>query len=56
MGFVNAGLGITSTDALELLRAHAYAEGLDIDEVAARVVARELPLERLSLDSDAAHG
>lgn len=56
MGFVNAGLGICSADALELLRAHAYGEGMDLDEVAARVVARELPLEELSLDSDAPHG
>jgi hypothetical protein len=51
MGFVNAGLGITSCDALELLRAHAYGEGIDLDELAARVLDREIPLELLSLDS-----
>ncbi|MGY1740615.1 MULTISPECIES: ANTAR domain-containing protein [unclassified Blastococcus] len=53
MGFVNAGLGVESEDALALLRGHAYAEGVDLDEIARRVVARELPLERLAPERDA---
>jgi hypothetical protein len=53
MGFVNAGLGLSSPDALELLRAHAYSEGMDLDDLAARVLDREVPLESLAIDSDA---
>ena len=52
MGFLNAGLGVTSCDALDILRAHAYADGLDLDELAGRVIHRELPLESFRLDAD----
>jgi hypothetical protein len=52
MGFLNAGLGVTSTDALALLRAHAYADGEDLDELARRVIEREIPVEHLALDHD----
>ncbi|GAB3301734.1 GAF domain-containing protein [Geodermatophilus aquaeductus] len=52
MGFLNSGLGVNSTDALALLRAHAYADGADLDELARRVVEREIPLEHLALDHD----
>ena len=53
MGFVNAGLGISSQDALAVLRAHAYGEGLDLDDLAARVLSRQVPLADLALDGDA---
>jgi hypothetical protein len=48
MGFLNSGLGVSSTDALALLRAFAYAHGDDLDELSRRVVEREIPLERLA--------
>lgn len=54
MGFVNTGLGVTGPDALAMLRAHAYSEGLTLDDLAARVVDREVPLERLSVGADTA--
>lgn len=50
MGFVNSGLGVTSGDALALLRAHAYSEGRHLDDLAAHVVNGEVPVERLALD------
>jgi hypothetical protein len=52
MGFVNAGLGISSEDALALLRAHAYSEGLELDDLAVQVLSREVPLADLAFDSD----
>ncbi|SHN58620.1 ANTAR domain-containing protein [Geodermatophilus obscurus] len=54
MGFVNAGLEISSDDALALLRAHAYSEGLQLDDLAVQVLSREIPLERLGFDRDQA--
>jgi hypothetical protein len=50
MGFINAGLGVTSPDALALLRAHAHTEGMDLDELAARVLDRDVSLDVLALD------
>ena len=50
MGYLNAGLEITSADALAVLRAHAYTEGSDLDDVAARVLDGQVPLELLALD------
>ncbi|OLT46149.1 ANTAR domain-containing protein [Cellulosimicrobium sp. CUA-896] len=41
-GMVIAQLGLPAEDALALLRAHAYAGGVTLDEVAERVVARQL--------------
>jgi hypothetical protein len=52
MGYVNAGLQLDSQDALAILRAHAYAEGGDLDDVAREVVEGRLPLERLALERD----
>lgn len=52
MGFVNAGLHVTSEDALAILRAHAYAEGLALDDLARRVIDRQVPLERLAFSPD----
>ena len=54
MGFLNAGLDITSEDALALLRAHAYSADLQVDDLAARVLAREIPLEDLTADDRSA--
>lgn len=50
MGFVNAGLHVTSADALALLRARAYSEGRDLDDLAADVVSRDVPLAELVED------
>jgi hypothetical protein len=52
IGFVNSALGIESPDALALLRAHAYADGESLDDLAARVISRQVPVEALALDSD----
>ena len=52
IGFVNAGLGVPSPDALALLRARAYADGSSLDELAEQVLTRQVPVEVLSLDSD----
>jgi hypothetical protein len=52
LGFLNAGLGVSSADALALLRAHAYTSGEDLDRLARRVVDREIPLDHLALDHD----
>lgn len=55
MGFVNAGLGVTSADALAIMRAHAYGAGQELDDLAQQVLDRVVPLQRLSLDAEA-HG
>jgi hypothetical protein len=52
IGFVNSALGVPSPDALALLRAHAYAEGQSLDDLAAQVLSRQVPVEELALDSD----
>ena len=52
IGFVNAGLEISSDDALALLRAHAYSEGLQLDDLAVQVLSRRIPLEHLGFDRD----
>jgi hypothetical protein len=52
IGFVNAALQVSSPDALALLRAHAYADGSTLDELAERVLSRDVAIEELSLDFD----
>jgi len=52
IGFVNAGLEISSDDALALLRAHAYSEGLQLDDLAVQVLSRRIPLRHLGFDRD----
>jgi hypothetical protein len=52
IGMVNAALEVTSPDALALLRAHAYAAGTSLDDLAAQVVGRQVPIGELSLDAD----
>ena len=54
MGFLNAGLHMSSEDALDLLRARAYGSGLDLDEFSARVLARDIGLEDLAADGRSA--
>jgi len=51
MGFVNSALQLSSPDALALLRAHAYVDGSSLEELAARVLSREVSVDELSLDS-----
>src|SRR3954470_17671649 len=46
-GMVVAQLGIRSPDALAVLRAHAYAQGLSLETVAQAVVARELDFKAI---------
>lgn len=41
-GMVVAELGVTVDDALALLRAHAFSADTDLEEIADRVVGREL--------------
>jgi hypothetical protein len=53
MGFVNSALHVPSPDALALLRAHAFAEGSSLEELAARVLSREVSVDELSVDSSA---
>jgi len=50
MGLVNVGLQVSSSDALALLRADAYGEGLGLAGCAVLVLEREVPLELLALD------
>ena len=52
IGFVNSALGVPSPDALALLRAHAFAEGRSLDDLAEQVLSRRVPVEDLALDSD----
>jgi hypothetical protein len=52
IGFVNSGLGVSSPQALALLRAHAFAANTSLDEIAARLVDREISVEDMSLDAD----
>ncbi|MBB3677249.1 ANTAR domain-containing protein [Modestobacter versicolor] len=52
IGILNAGLELPSPDALALLRAWAYSHDSDLDDVAAAVVERRLPVEALSLATD----
>ncbi|WP_246078778.1 GAF and ANTAR domain-containing protein [Modestobacter excelsi] len=52
IGMVNAGLRVSSPDALAVLRAHAYATGTSLDDLAARVVDRQVPMTELSFDTD----
>ena len=56
VGFVGVGLELGSTDALALLRAHAYGHSADLDDVAAAVLARRLSLAELSSESAEAGG
>jgi len=48
VGFVSTGLELLSTDALAVLRAHAYAHDRELDDVAESVLERRLSLAELS--------
>ena len=52
MGFVNSALDVSSTDALAILRACAYADGKDLDELAEQVLDNQVPLDRLVVERD----
>jgi len=49
VGFVSTGLEMQSSDALALLRAHAYVHDRELDDVAEFVLERRLSLAQLSL-------
>ena len=49
-GMVIAQLGISSEDALALLRAHAYAHDHSLADISKEVVARRLDFSRIDLD------
>ncbi|MGY1854825.1 GAF and ANTAR domain-containing protein [Modestobacter sp. SYSU DS0290] len=51
IGVVNAALEVSSPDALALLRARAYAEGVSLEHLAARVLDRTFPVGELAPDS-----
>jgi hypothetical protein len=42
---ISAAIGIPIADALVRLRAHAFSRSVSIDEVARRIVARDLVLD-----------
>jgi hypothetical protein len=52
IGFVNSAFCIPSPDALALLRAHAFAGGQTLDDLAAQVISREVSVAELALDAD----
>jgi len=45
-GMVIAQLSVPATDALAVLRAHAYADSMSLDEIAAQVIGRTLEFRR----------
>jgi AmiR/NasT family two-component response regulator len=49
---VMAQLGITAEDALVLLRAHAYAEDVTLDAIAAQIVDRHLDFKYTDTDPE----
>jgi hypothetical protein len=52
MGMLGQAIDIPLDDALALLRAHAYASGRTVDEVAAELISARIPVELLQLDSN----
>ncbi len=51
-GMVMAQVRVTAEDALALLRAHAYAMDMDINEVAAHVVNKEMNFSNFDVEGD----
>ncbi|MFF0376982.1 GAF and ANTAR domain-containing protein [Actinoplanes missouriensis] len=51
-GMISVQAGVPVEDALARLRAHAFAAGLDLDAIAADVVARRLRFDNLADDED----
>ena len=51
VGFVNVGLGLPSPDALAVLRAYAYGNDAELDDVAQALLERRLTLAELTLTS-----
>jgi hypothetical protein len=52
LGMLNAGLHLRTTDAMALLRAHAYTHDTVLDDVADAVVQRRLDLDELAVSTD----
>ncbi|MCZ2822874.1 MULTISPECIES: GAF domain-containing protein [unclassified Modestobacter] len=53
VGFVGVGLELDATDALSVLRAHAYGSDRDLDEVARAVLEERLSMVELSEQAEA---
>ena len=53
VGFVSVGLEMSSTDALAVLRSHAYGRDEDLDTLAEAVLERRLTLAELSQTAEA---
>lgn len=51
-GMVMAQVRLTASDALALLRGHAYATGSEITDVAARVVSRKINFSNFDVEGD----
>lgn len=51
-GMVMAQVRVTAEDALALLRGHAYAMGMDINEVAGHVVNKEINFSNFDVEGD----
>lgn len=49
MGMLTVAVGVSLPDALAVLRAHAYATGQTVDDLAGQVVTRAMPVEELRL-------
>lgn len=52
VGFISVGLELDSTDALSLLRAHAYGSDRDLDEVAEALLHHRLGVADLSVSAE----
>ena len=50
LGFLNVGLDVSTSDALALLRAHAFATNRMVDEIAGDVIDRRLSVDALRVD------
>lgn len=51
-GMVMAQVGVTSEDALALLRGHAYAMGTDVHDVSVQVVGRRIDFSNFDVEGD----
>ena len=51
VGMLQSALGLATSDALALIRAHAYSSEQDIDEMASLMVSRDVPLDDLAFDA-----
>ena len=52
MGMLNVALEVSTSDALTILRGHAYATNRTVDDVAGDVVSRQVTADELRVGSD----